>query len=89
MERTYADAYTNGGCDADAYRGPVDGGLVVVLLDYDLASRRGAGRRSVERGRWRVVVDVGVVGDVGEPGSAGHLGGGVSAKMRENKGLGM
>jgi hypothetical protein len=77
VERTYANAYTNGWCDAnaDSYWGSVDGGLLVVLLfDYDLwGCRRGTGRRSVERGWRRVAVNVWVVGNVCEPGSARHL----------------
>ena len=76
-ERTYA--YAKRGCecgraDADAHWRAVDGGLLVVLdddLGAGLLGRR-AGGRGVERG-WRgVAVDVGVVGDVGEPETARH-----------------
>jgi hypothetical protein len=33
---------------------------------------RSSGWRAVERGWWRIAVDVGVVGNVGMPGSIGH-----------------
>jgi|TARA_R110002003_G_scaffold104_34_gene8490 hypothetical protein len=83
-KRTYADAYTEGrseseswAADADANGWAVDGGLVVLLFDDDLlaaavAGSGSAGGRGVERGWWRVAVKIGVIGDVGEPGTAGH-----------------
>jgi hypothetical protein len=77
-KRTYADAYAEGWRDADADWGAVDGGLLVVLVLHDdlvrAALGRCAGWRAVERGWWRVAVDVGVVGDVGVPGCARHWG---------------
>jgi hypothetical protein len=74
-KRTYADAYTEWWRDADADWGAVDGGLLVLVLHDDLvraALGRCAGWRAVEGRGWRVAVDVGVVGDVGVPGRAGH-----------------
>jgi hypothetical protein len=74
-ERTYADAYTERWCDADADWRTVDGSLLMVLLYDDLVAVCGWGCarwRSVE-GRWRrVAVDVGVVGDVREVGTTRH-----------------
>jgi len=80
-ERTYADAYTKGWSDTDRWAADtntdwwsVDGSLLVVLLNDDLVtlSWRSTGGGRVESWRRRVAVDVGVVGDVREPGTARH-----------------
>jgi hypothetical protein len=75
-KRTYADAYTEVWSDADANGRTVDGGLLVMLLLHDdlvgAALGRSSGWRAVERGWWRIAVDVGVVGNVDVPGSIGH-----------------
>lgn len=61
----------------------------MVLFDDNLGtalSGRGcAGGRSVERGRRGVAVDVGVVGDVGEPGTARHWGRGSEWELEERE----
>lgn len=71
-ERTYADAYTEGWCDADGWtadadanRWAVDGGLLVLFDDDLVLSGGSTDGRGVERGWRRIAVDVWVVGDVG------------------------